>query len=302
MDIIKIENLSKTFTDFWKKPKAKAVNDISFSIRQGEIVGLLGPNGSGKSTTIKMILNLLYPSSGSISLFGKQNTDINIKYNIGYLPEETYLYNFLTAKETLDLFGSLFKIPKKIRNERIKELLDMVGLSNSSNRQIGEFSKGMARRIGLAQSLINNPDLLILDEPTSGLDPIGCKDIKDLITLFKKQGKTILVCSHLLSDIEDICDRVIILYGGKIRAEGTINELLTVSKQQQITIPSSNKIILNKFMKILKSELTEEEFIINNPKMSLEDFFIDVINRAKSDKEHIYGAESGGKIASYLRN
>jgi ABC-2 type transport system ATP-binding protein len=302
MDIIKIENLSKTFTDFWKKPKAKAVNNVSFSIKQGEIVGLLGPNGSGKSTTIKMILDLLYPTSGSISLFGKKNSDINIKYKIGYLPEETYLYNFLTAKETLDLFGSLFKIPKKIRKKRVVELLDMVGLTNSSKRQIGEFSKGMARRIGLAQSLINNPDLLILDEPTSGLDPLGCKDIKNLITFFKNQGKTILICSHLLSDIEDICDRVIILYGGKIRAEGTINELLTDSKQHQITIPSTNQIVFNKFIKILKSELKDDEFIINNPKISLEDFFIDVINRAKYDKENTYGAESGGTIANYLKN
>ncbi|HJO96203.1 MAG TPA: ABC transporter ATP-binding protein [Victivallales bacterium] len=302
MDIIKIENLSKTFSDFWKKPKARAVNNISFSVQQGEIIGLLGPNGSGKSTTIKMILNLLYPTSGSIQIFGKKNCDISIKYNIGYLPEETYLYNFLTAKETLDLFGSLFKIPKRIRRKRIEELLGMVGLANSSKRQIGEFSKGMARRIGLAQSLINNPDLLILDEPTSGLDPIGCKDIKNLITFFKQQGKTILICSHLLSDIEEICDRVIILYGGKIRAEGKINELLTISKQQQITIPTSNQVIFNKFIKILKSELSDDKFIITNPKISLEDFFINVINRAKYDKEEIYGAESGGQIANYLKH
>ena len=298
--VIEAEKLTKTFKDFWNRPKSKAVNQISFNINQGEIIGLLGPNGSGKSTTVKMILGLLYPTSGSLKIFGKSPNHVKTKHLIGYLPEETYLYKYLTARETLDFFGALFKIPGKERKKRVDQLLNMVGLTNSAKRCVGEFSKGMARRIGLAQAMINNPDLIILDEPTSGLDPIGCKEMKELILLFKKQGKTILICSHLLSDIEDMCDRVILLYGGKIRAEGTLNELLKVKSTQTITTPALSAKETTELLKILRKKLSNDEFVLDNPKMTLESFFLDVIEKAKNDNTTTYGAESGGKIPDFL--
>ena len=184
--VIYAAGLTKVFRDFWNRPKAKAVNDIDFQIHEGEVVGLLGPNGSGKSTTVKMILGLLYPSAGQLSVFGKAPSDVKTKKDIGYLPEETYLYKYLNAIETLDFFGSLFNLSAAERKRRAEQLLDMVGLSHAKHRQVGEFSKGMARRIGLAQAMINDPSLLILDEPTSGLDPLGCREVKDLIIMLKK--------------------------------------------------------------------------------------------------------------------
>ena len=209
--IVRAVGLTKVFRDFWGRPKAKAVNDIDFEIGQGEVVGLLGPNGSGKSTTVKMLLGLLYPTGGRLTVLGRSPRAVETKREIGYLPEDSYLYKYLTAEETLDFFGSLFSLSRADRRNRIDQLLDMVGMSHARHRRVGEFSKGMARRIGLAQAMINDPAFLILDEPTSGLDPLGCKEVKDLILTLKARGKTVLITSHLLSDIEDVCDRVIIL-------------------------------------------------------------------------------------------
>ena len=298
--VIEAKNLTKVFKDFWNRPKAKAVNEVSFTINKGEIVGLLGPNGSGKSTTVKMLLGLLYPTSGTLNVLDKSPRDIKTKKQIGYLPEETYLYKYLTARETLDFFGSLFKLPKRERKQRTEELLEMVGLSKSANRRVGEFSKGMARRIGLAQTMINNPNLIILDEPTSGLDPIGCKEMKGLIHLFKKQKKTILICSHLLSDIEDMCDRIIILYGGKIRAEGTLNQLLTIKSENRITTPYLSPEETEQLLKILRENFANEDFLLDHPKMDLESFFMNVIDQIQKKNTKTSGAEAGGKIPNFL--
>jgi len=298
--VVEVSGLSKIFRDFWNRSKAKAVDDIAFQVRQGEVFGILGPNGSGKSTTIKMLLGLLYPTSGTISVFGKNPRDTKVKHRLGYLPEESYLYNYLTAAETLDFYGALFDLPAAERKRRAEQLLDMVGLAHAKRRPIGEFSKGMARRIGLAQAMINDPDLLILDEPTSGLDPIGCKEIKDLVSLLRDRGKTVIVCSHLLSDVEDICDRVIILYGGKIRAEGTLNDLLTVSGSNTITTPALAPKEMEKMLAALRSLLKDEEFKVEHPKRTLEEFFLDVVERARSENIETAGVLSGGKIAEYL--
>ena len=240
-DVIRAVGLTKVFRDFWNRPKARAVNEIDFTVKEGEVVGLLGPNGSGKSTTVKMILGLLYPTAGQLTVLGKAPRAVETKKAIGYLPEESYLYKYLTAEETLDFFGSLFNLSRAERKNRIDQLLDMVGLAHARHRRVGEFSKGMARRIGLAQAMINDPSLLIFDEPTSGLDPLGCREVKDLIMELKKRGKTVLITSHLLSDVEDICDRVVILYGGKVRAQGSLNELLTVSDSTRIVTPTLSK-------------------------------------------------------------
>jgi len=300
--IVEAVGLSKEFRDFWNRPKAKAVNDIDFEVYEGEVLGLLGPNGSGKSTTIKMLLGLLYPTSGSISVFGESPRSVRTKMRIGYLPEESYLYKYLTAMETLDFFGALFDLSAAERRSRSEQLLEMVGLSHVRNRPVGEFSKGMARRIGLAQAMINDPDLLILDEPTSGLDPIGCKDIKDLIMFLQKRGKTVIVSSHLLSDVEDISNRVLILYGGTIRAAGTLNELLTISTSSRITAPLLEPGITEKLIKILRENLKGEEFVIDHPRRTLEDFFLEVVNKARTESVKTYGAEGGGEIAGYLKH
>jgi len=199
--VIAVRGLTKVFKDFWGRPKARAVDGVDFEVRRGEVFGLLGPNGSGKSTTIKMLLGLLHPTKGVIEVFGQSPRDVKTKARIGYLPEESYLYRYLDARETLDFFGNLFTLPREERQRRSAQLLDMVGLTGARTRAVGEYSKGMQRRIGLAQALINDPDLVILDEPTAGLDPIGCREVKDLIVAMARRGKTVILSSHLLSDV-----------------------------------------------------------------------------------------------------
>ena len=300
--IVRSVGLTKVFKDFWGRPKAKAISDVDLEVRQGEIFGLLGPNGAGKSTFVKMLLGLLYPTSGHLSIFGQSSKNVDIKKRIGYLPEETNLYQHLTAAETLDFFGALFNISKAERKVRTDQLLKMVGLEHSRNRPVGEFSKGMARRIGLAQAMINDPDLLILDEPTNGLDPIGCKEIKDLLATLRDCGKTVLVTSHLLSDLEDICDRVVVLYGGKIRAEGELDSLLSITGQTRITTPSLSDSTMNKVLELLAEEFDHNNISIDKPHMSLEEFFLNVINKAKKDHIETDGVDSSGEIADYLAN
>src|SRR5688572_3482423 len=235
--VVAVRGLTKVFKDFWNRPKARAVDSVDFEVRRGEVFGLLGPNGSGKSTTVKMLLGLLYPTRGHIEVFGHSPRHVKTKARIGYLPEESYLYRYLDSEETLSFFGNLFALDSKERHQRSEQLLTMVGLDKARRRLVGEFSKGMQRRIGLAQALINDPDLVILDEPTSGLDPIGCREVKDLILALARRGKTVILSSHLLSDVEDVCDRVVIYYGGKIQAMGTLKELLAKPDAIRITTP-----------------------------------------------------------------
>ena len=298
--VVQAVGLTKMFRDFWNRPKARAVNGIDFEVYPGEVVGLLGPNGSGKSTTVKMLLGLLYPTGGKLTVFGRSPRAVETKKEIGYLPEESYLYKFLTAEETLNFFGSLFNLSAEDRKQRIDQLLDMVGLSHARRRRVGEFSKGMARRIGLAQAMINDPAFLILDEPTSGLDPLGCREVKDLILALKKRGQTVLITSHLLSDVEDICDRVIILYGGKVRAEGALDDLLAVNDETRIMTPKLPKAAMDELLTILRKNLDGDEFRIDHPRRTLEEFFLDVIASAKRDSVETSGVVGGGKIADYL--
>lgn len=226
-NIIELASVEKTFRDFWLRPTVKAVDGLSLTVKRGEVFGLLGPNGSGKSTTIKMILGLLAPSKGSVKLFGLSPREIAARARIGYLPELSYLHPFLTAKETLAYYAGLCGLDRKTTKERTAQLLKMVGLESVSSRPVGGFSKGMARRVALASSLIGKPELLILDEPTSGLDPVSTKEVKTLIKALKAKGMTILTTSHLLADAEDICDRVMIVNHGRSVAEGKVAELGT---------------------------------------------------------------------------
>lgn len=224
-NVIELEGVSKTFRDFWLRPTVAAVSDVSLSVRRGEVFGLLGPNGSGKSTTVKMILGLLKPDSGRVSLFGRSPQSLEARAKLGYLPELSYLHPFLTAKETLGYYAGLSGLGRAESAERTRQLLEMTGLSEAANRPVGGFSKGMARRVALASALIGKPQLLILDEPTSGLDPVSTKEVKTLVKKLADGGMSVLMTSHLLADAQDICDRVMILDKGRTAAEGDVASL-----------------------------------------------------------------------------
>ena len=290
--------LTKVFSDWWGRDKVRAVDELNLKVETHQVVGLLGPNGSGKTTTIKMILGLLYPTKGRALVLGGDSTDPAISKRIGFMPEESYLYRYLSARETLDFYGRLFGLSSSIRRSRIESLLDMVGLRGMANRPVGTFSKGMARRIGLAQALINDPDLLILDEPTTGLDPIGTRQIKDLILKLAERKKTILLCSHLLADVEDVCDRITILYGGKVQAEGKVNELLEQSEKRQITTGRLSVEAVLKITKIIEAEQGECE--VSSPMEKLETFFIRTVEDAQRRQQPTSGAVSRGEIGGFL--
>ena len=234
--VLSCSGLTKDFTDIWGRPTVRSLDDLTMEIRRGEVFGLLGPNGAGKTTTIKLILGLIFPTAGSVRVLGADPQDIYTKQKIGYLPEESYLHRYLNAEETLDFYGRLFDLPADVRTKRARELIDRVGLTHARRRPLKEYSKGMVRRVGLAQCLINDPELVLLDEPTSGMDPIGSREIKDLILDLKKQGKTVLLSSHLLGDVEDVCDRIAMLYRGRLQMEGRVDELCEVGDVTEISI------------------------------------------------------------------
>lgn len=302
--IVQCVGLTKTFKDFWRRPNVWAVRDLNLDIYPGEIFGLLGPNGSGKSTTIKVLLGLLYPTRGRVTIFGLPPTDVSIKARIGYLPEESYLYAFLNARETLDFYGRLFRLPRAERRRRAEKLLEMVGLSREAGRRMGEYSKGMARRIGLATALINDPNLLILDEPTSGMDPIGTRLIKDLIVDLGKRGKTILLSSHLLADVEDVCDRVMILYGGMQRALGKTHDLLSRSELTQITTRRLDEETIEEIRSLILSKIGDGGIDVESPAEKLESFFLKIVRQAQADRVQTSGVvqEGSGELPAFLRS
>ncbi len=300
--VVVCERLTKVFRDFWLRPRAKAVNEVSFDILRGEVFGLLGPNGSGKSTTIKIVLGLLHKTSGLVSVFGKLPTDVAVKRRIGYLPEESYLYPFLNARETLEYYAKLFELERSVRTRRIDELLDMVGLTGAQFRPVREYSKGMQRRIGIAQALINDPEFLILDEPTTGLDPIGTRQIKDLIIALGRRGKTILLSSHLLSDVEDCVDRMVILYGGRIQREGTCGELLETEDSTVLETDPLDEGTISAIDRIIRDRSNGAKSIVRvaKPRQKLEDLFVQIVDEARAKSAETSGAQHGGKTASFL--
>jgi len=299
--VISAQGLTKVFKDFWGRPKARAVDGIDFEVRRGEVFGLLGPNGSGKSTTVKILLGLLYPTRGRITVFDHSPRHVQTKARIGYLPEESYLYRYLDSDETIDFFGSLFHIDSKERRDRAEQLIEMVGLGNARRRHVGEFSKGMQRRIGLAQALINDPDLIVLDEPTSGLDPIGCREIKDLILTLAERGKTVILSSHLLADVEDVCDRAMILYGGRVQAMGTMSELLANRDATRITAPTLSRDTMERVLSLIRDDTGSEEVRVDNPTQNLESLFLNIVEQARRKESETSGATSGHRVADYLR-
>jgi ABC-2 type transport system ATP-binding protein len=288
------ENLTKVYRDFWGRPKVTALDDLNLTIRRGEVFGLLGPNGSGKSTTIKLLLGLIFPTRGRASILGEPAGSTNINAKIGFLPEESYLYRFLNGEETLRFYGRLFKIPRKELNRRVPELLDIVGLDpKSRKRKLREYSKGMARRIGLAQALINNPDLILLDEPTTGLDPIGTREMKDLILSLKAQGKTVLLCSHLLADVQDVCDRITILFKGKMQTLGDVSDLLQVKDITQFQARGLSPQQIEETRQFI-SRLGVAGAEVTHPTTTLEDLFMRIVRENTPGGISPVGGSSAG--------
>jgi len=291
--VVETRNLSKTYRDFWGRRKKTALKPLDLEIRRGEIFGLLGPNGSGKTTTLKLLLGLIFPTSGEALVFGRDASDVTKNDKIGYLPEESYLYKFLDADETLDFYGRLFDMAPEERRRRSDALIEMVGLERDRKRQLREYSKGMTRRIGVAQALINDPELVLLDEPTSGLDPIGTREMKDLIIDLKARGKTVIMCSHLLADVEDVCDRIAVLHLGELKELGRVEDLLRVTDVTQIRAQGLPAAAYDEIRQVLQRH-GGSGIEIGNPTNTLEDLFLEVVRdaearpgrRARSDAPH----------------
>jgi len=288
--VIETRSLTKVYRDFWGRQKVRALSALDLQIRRGEIFGLLGPNGSGKSTTIKLLLGLLFPTGGQALVFGKDATEVTKNERIGYLPEESYLYRFLNAEETLDFYGRLFDMPASVRQQRTNELIAMVGLNWARRRQLREYSKGMTRRIGLAQALINDPELILLDEPTSGLDPIGTREMKDLILKLRDQGKTILMSSHLLPDVQDVCDRIAILHQGELKELGRVDELLTKQDETQFRAKGLSKAAEDEIRAVIERH-GGQTLAVEHPTLSLEELFLHIVR----DSEARPGRRAGEK-------
>lgn len=279
--IIETRNLTKVYRDFWGREKVRALKALDLEIRQGEIFGLLGPNGSGKTTTMKLLLGLLFPTSGQSLVFGQDATEVTKNERIGYLPEESYLYKFLNAEETLDFYGRLFDMPAMVRRQRTADLIEMVGLSWARRRQLKEYSKGMTRRIGLAQALINDPELILLDEPTTGLDPMGTREMKDLIVRLREEGKTVVMCSHQLDDVQDVCDRIGILHQGELKELGRVGDLLKVREETEIRVSGLSQEAQKEVVALIERQ-GGEILSIGNPTTTLEKLFVNIIRESEA--------------------
>lgn len=279
--VVETRNLSKVYRDFWGRQKVRALKALDLEVRRGEIFGLLGPNGSGKTTTIKLLLGLLFPTSGQALVFGKDASDVTKNERIGYLPEESYLYRFLNAEETLDFYGRLFDMPADVRRRRTTDLIHLVKLDWAKRRQLKEYSKGMTRRIGLAQALINDPELIVLDEPTTGLDPIGCREMKDLIIDLRNQGKTVLMCSHLLADVQDVCDRIAILHQGELKELGRVDSLLKIRDVTEIRASGLNDAAKEEIKAVIARH-NANLVSMDNPTSTLEELFLSIVQDSEA--------------------
>lgn len=298
--MIEGRSLTKTFRDFWGRPRVVAVNGVDIAVRQGQVFGLLGPNGAGKSTLIKMILGHLYPTSGTLRVLGHSPQDVASKRRLGYLPERAAFYRNLSAQDVLLLFGRILDIPEQVLRSRIDQLLGMVGLSHARHRQVQEFSHGMGRRLGLAQALLNDPDLVLLDEPTAGLDPIGCHEVKQLIATLKARGKTVLMSSHLLADVQDVCDTVMIIYGGIVRECGAVGDLLARKDECQLRSPAVSDELMSEVVGLLSREVPREQIELSVPQRTLEEYFLAVVRAASASDPTTSGARMGSGVAEYL--
>jgi ABC-2 type transport system ATP-binding protein len=299
--IVATRKLTKVYRDFWGRQKKTALRALNVEIRAGEIFGLLGPNGSGKTTTIKLLLGLLFPTDGEAFVFGAPAADVRKNERIGYLPEESYLYRFLNAEETLDFYGRLFNLDPSTRLTKAQELIEKVGLKNDRKRPLREYSKGMRQRIGLAQALINNPDLVILDEPTSGLDPLGARWMKNLILELRKIGKTVIMCSHRLEDVQDVCDRIAILAEGELQAYGEVQTLL--QDINRVELRASGLQLTDDLRRDLDDVLRRHGGrldTIGHPTTTLEDYFLHIVEESKAHpgRRYLPGKEAPARAES----
>ena len=289
MPVVQTWNLGKVYrTGFWMNQKIESLKNCSLSIYRGETFGLLGPNGAGKTTLLKTLLGITRPSTGRAVILGKPIGDRAVKQKIGYLPENAYLYDFLTAWEFLEFIAGLFQIPKSIRRKRITELLDLVGLAQSTARKkkLKQYSKGMLQRVGMAQALINDPEIVFLDEPMSGLDPMGRYRMREIVLSLKQQGKTIFFNSHVLSDIEQICDRIAFLALGELICHGSLNELLGTSNAYQAVVKGGNPESLEPWM----SNLTHDNNHWHGQLKVDPDRFVSQLNNADAHLVSIHQA------------
>lgn len=272
---VTVENLSKVFRGQLGRKPFLAVRDLSFEVKAGEVYGLIGPNGSGKSTTMKVILGLLAPTKGHTKIFGRDSATVESRQDVGFLPENPYFYKHLTGMETLLFYGRLCRLHGSALRDRAKELLALTGLENAADRRVGGYSKGMLQRIGLAQALIHEPRLLVLDEPTAGVDPAGSRKIRDLILEFKQRGITVLVTSHLLEQLQEVCDRVGIMANGQMVSEGRLDELIAVENQTEIVLRDAPPELLARIRELVAAEQGKTELLkMGNPRTTLERLFL----------------------------
>jgi len=278
---VKTEGLTKTYKLLTRREPVSAVSNLSIEVSEGEIFGFLGPNGAGKTTTIKMLLGLVYPSSGNAWILGKPAGDIEIKRQISYLPETPYFYDYMTGAEILRFYGRLFGLSDSVLNTKIVELLKIVGLYTDRNKTLNQYSKGMLQRIGIAQTLLNDPKLLILDEPTTGLDPLAHSDIRNLILKLKEQGKTVFLSSHQLSDVEMVCDRVAIMNRGKLLKIGHLSDMLSAG-HVEIVASEIDDVTVNKLREYVHSvDKTEGYCVISQSEGECVNKTIDLIRQCK---------------------
>ncbi|MBT7959388.1 MAG: ABC transporter ATP-binding protein [Akkermansiaceae bacterium] len=279
---VQINRLVKEFPSPFRKTKVRAVNDVSLKIMPGEVYGLIGPNGSGKSTTMKALLGLLRPTAGSCHVFGKNSLKTDSRQEIGFLPENPYFYKHLTGEETLRFYAKLCGLRGKKIKTRVDEMLEMVSLQDARKRRIGGYSKGMLQRIGLAQALIHEPRLLILDEPTAGVDPVGSRQIRDLIVSLRERGVTVFLCSHLLEQVQEVCDHVGIIFNGSLVKEGRLDDLIAIEDQTEVVIRHASDHTLTKIRDVINDSKNTEFVRMGKPRTTLERLFLDEAKKSDS--------------------
>ena len=271
---VEVKNLVKDFKGAFRVKNVRAVKDVSLQIAPGEVYGLIGPNGSGKSTTMKAVLGLVAPTSGSTSIFGRNSLKVDSRNEVGFLPENPYFYKHLTAAETVRFYGKLCGMRGRKLKERIGELLELVGLQDARDRRLRGFSKGMLQRIGLAQAMVQDPRLLVLDEPTAGVDPTGSRQIRDLILELKNRGITVFLCSHLLEQVQQVCDRVGIIHQGVLVNEGRLDELISVENRTEIILENASENLLSQIRSLVDVTHQAEVVSEGNARTTLEDLFL----------------------------